>query len=370
MKWLLRIAAGILVVAGILGAAGYYLTHNVDWARVYYKRLKAPNPYAFEEIDPQYRETDPAKLIRIDSADRAAEIRTALTGVILGPGIGPQDVPPAVATPGGTPSALADLAASATRLEIPVDLGYTAHAYLLDAEKPNGRLVIYQNGYAGTVSEMTPLIAAYLRHGFSVLALDYPGYGENNMGRAWSDRFGWYELSHDHIVDIHPQPMRFYVEPVIVALNFATARTSFSRIDMTGFSAGGWITTLTAAIDPRIRYSVAVAGGYPLYLRVAAFENQSPPPQLHQPLLQAANYLEMYALAGWGPGRGLTQIFNRFDRCCYRNTLGKLYEAAVRDAVGRAGEGGFEVLIDETHADHKVSDWAIDRILERLDVAK
>ena len=368
MKWLLRIAAGFLVFAGILAGAGYYLTHHVDWARVYYKRLKAPSPYLFEEINPEYRETDPAKLIRIDSADRAAQLRAALADVILGNGVRPAAVPPAVATPGAVPDALAELAATATRLKIPIDLGYAAHAYLLEPGKSSGRLVVYQNGYAGTVSEMTALIGAYLARGFTVLALDYPGYGENGMGRAWSDRFGWYELSHDHVIDIHPHPMRFYVEPVIAAINYATAKTAYTRIDMTGFSAGGWVTTLTAAIDPRIRHSISVAGGYPLYLRVGAFEKQSPPPQFHQPLLQAANYLEMYVLAGAGAGRGMTQIFNRFDRCCYSNTLGKLYEPAVRDAVAAAGEGGFEVLIDETHADHKVSGWAIERILERLGV--
>ena len=160
--------------------------------------------------------------------------------------------------------------------------------------------------------------------------------------------------------------MRFYVEPVIALLNYIAASKSYSRIDMTGFSAGGWITTLAAAADTRIGRSVTVAGGYPLYLRVGAFKNQSPPPQFHQPLLRAANYLEMYVLAGAGKERGMTQIFNRYDRCCYRNTLGKLYEPAVRDAVAQAGEGGFDVLIDESHADHKVSDWAIARILEKL----
>ncbi len=366
MKWILRIVAGVILVAVLLGAGGYYLTHHVDWARVHYKRFKAPNTYVFEEINPQYKATDPAKLIRIASPADAAQIRVALTDAIWGVGRGPANVPPAVVAAGTVPPELAALSANSTRLEAPIDYGYKGHVYLLEPAQPNGRLVIYQNGYASTVAAAAPLIGALLDQGYAVAALDYPGYGENGMGRTYLERFGWYDLSHDRVIAVHDHPMRFYVEPVIALLNYIAASKSYSRIDMTGFSAGGWITTLAAAADTRIGRSVTVAGGYPLYLRVGAFKNQSPPPQFHQPLLRAANYLEMYVLAGAGEERGMTQIFNRYDRCCYRNTLGKLYEPAVRDAVARAGEGGFDVLIDESHADHKVSDWAIARILEKL----
>jgi hypothetical protein len=70
-----------------------------------------------------------------------------------------------------------------------------------------------------------------------------------------------------------------------------------------------------------------------------------------------------------GAARELTQIFNRYDRCCYRNTLARLYEPAVRDAAETLGTGRFRVLIDESHADHKVSDWAVARIMESLAAA-
>ncbi|MEX2614512.1 MAG: alpha/beta hydrolase [Alphaproteobacteria bacterium] len=365
-NWIFRLAAGIILLAVLLGAGGYYLTHHVDWIRVHYKRFKAPNVYVFDEVNPQYLATDPAKLIRIAAPENAAQIRAALTDAIWGAGDGPAGVPPAIVVPGAAPPALAALAASSLRLEAPIDLGYKAHIYLLEPQRPNGRLIIYQNGYASTVAAAAPLIGALLEKGYAVAALDYPGYGENGMGRTYIDRFGWYDLSHDRIIAVHDHPMRFYVEPVIAFLNYAAASETYSAFDMTGFSAGGWITTLAAAVDHRIRRSVTVAGGYPLYLRVGAFRNQSPPPQFHQPLLQAANYLEMYVLAGAGEGRRLIQIFNRYDGCCYRNTLGMLYEPAVRDAVARAGGGGFDVLIDESHADHKVSDWATARILEKL----
>jgi len=60
------------------------------------------------------------------------------------------------------------------------------------------------------------------------------------------------------------------------------------------------------------------------------------------------------------------QVFNRFDRCCYSNTKGKLYEKAVKDAARLAGGGQFDVLIDETHARHKISDYAMETILKDM----
>ena len=75
----------------------------------------------------------------------------------------------------------------------------------------------------------------------------------------------------------------------------------------------------------------------------------------------------MFVLAGAGDGRRYTQIFNRYDRCCYRNLYGTLYETQVQDAIMQTGSNGqFRVLIDESHADHQLSEWAAERILDSL----
>ncbi|NKB55235.1 MAG: hypothetical protein GKS00_02765 [Alphaproteobacteria bacterium] len=364
------ITLSLLAIVLALGGGGYYLTHYVDWVRVYYKRFKAPSAYVFDEIRPSFKKTDPAKLIRIRSRGSADQIRRALIQTIWGPGGLPAQTMPEPYD-GKVPERLTPLpgVASSQQLRIPVDLGYAAYIFILKPETPNGRLVIYQHGYAGTVDAMTPLLTALIEEGYTVAASNYPEYGPNQFPRVNLERFGLYSLSHDRIVSVHPRPIRFYVEPVIVAINALSRDGAYSRIDMLGFSAGGWIATLAAAVDPRIQGTFTVAGGYPLYLRLDNFEKSAPPPQLFQPLLQAANYLEMYVLAAEGPARQLTQIFNRYDRCCYRNTIGKLYEPAVRDVVGTLGTGQFRVLIDETHADHKVSDWAIARIIEGLAAA-
>jgi hypothetical protein len=72
-------------------------------------------------------------------------------------------------------------------------------------------------------------------------------------------------------------------------------------------------------------------------------------------------------MASVGPGRGHLQVFNRYDRCCYRNRLGTLYDEAVDDRVEAIGQGGrFAVAIDETHAEHMLSPWAVERMMDFL----
>ena len=61
--------------------------------------------------------------------------------------------------------------------------------------------------------------------------------------------------------------------------------------------------------------------------------------------------------------RQYMQIFNQYDRCCYRNRFGELYEEAVDQAAAKSGGGKFTVEIDVTHAGHKVSTWAMKQLL-------
>lgn len=366
MKRLTRALIVTVAVMCGLGGTAYYLAQNVDWARVYYKRLKAENEYVFDTVHPRFKETDPAKLIGISAAADANRIRNRLVELIWGrSGLPSQPRPEAVSSP--IPTALASIeGVNATRLlKVPIDIGYSAYLYVMEPAKPNRKLVIYQHGYAGTAEQVAPLFKALLAKGFTVVASNYPGYGQNQYPRQNFKRFGQHELSHDRVLFLHPRPLRFYVEPIIATINQFSGAGDVDRIDLVGFSAGGWAATLAAAVDRRVATTISVAGGYPLYLRVANFERESPPPQIFPPLMQAANYPDMYVLAA--EGRRYIQIFNRYDRCCYRNALGKLYEPAVRDAVNRLGEGRFEVHLDVSHADHKVSDWAIKRIVTFLD---
>ena len=108
-----------------------------------------------------------------------------------------------------------------------------------------------------------------------------------------------------------------------------------------------------------------MASPYPTFLR--ASPTSGPTLSRYKPLLDAAGELDLFVLASMGKSRGQLQIYNRFDRCCWRNRIGTLYESAVNDAVGRIGPGGFRVLIDETHARHKISKYALNVIIEDME---
>lgn len=360
-------AIGAVIVVLIVGLAGfgYYLTHYVDSVRVVYKRWKAPSPYVFEEINPRYRKTDPAALITVRSQAALAAKRRDLQRVIWGASGPPWDKQPGAVTTVPAPPGLDGLTGleRTERLEAPIDYGYTSYVYIMHPKRATGRMLLYHHGYAGTIAQARPVIQRALDEGDAVMAFNYSGYGENQYPFAYFPKFGWYEPYWDRILTLADHPIRFYVEPVVVALNYAARTGRYKSFDIIGFSAGGWTAGVAAAVDTRLRYAYSVAGGYPLYLRAGAEAKQSAPPQYYGPLVRAGNYLDMYVLAAVGPGRRFTQIFNRFDRCCFANTLGRLYEPAVKKAVKDVNGGGaFNVVIDETHADHKVSKWTIEKI--------
>jgi ABC-type proline/glycine betaine transport system ATPase subunit len=54
--------------------------------------------------------------------------------------------------------------------------------------------------------------------------------------------------------------MRFFLEPVILAVNYAVNVLKYETIVLMGLSGGGWSTTIAAAVDPRIQLSMPTAG--------------------------------------------------------------------------------------------------------------
>lgn len=365
-RWAVISGCVFAVMAALFGA-GYYLTHNYDPARVVYKRWKAPNKYVFEEIAPRFRKTDPATLIAIKTRDDAQAARRALNKAMWGPQGLPRALLPRAIERGYRLGGFDDVAALSRidRLIIPVGNTYVAYAYHLRPKRPNGRVVLYQHGYAGTIVDAKRWIAMLLARGVTVIGLNNYNYGENRTKEAFIPRVGHYSLYLWDFMNLLEYPLRVYFQPIIVSINHAIRELGVDHVDMIGFSNGGWMTMVAAAMDPRIRRSYPVAGGYPIYLR-SGEKGVHQPEHFYRPMLLATSYLDMFVLAALEPGRRQVQIFNRFDRCCWRNLKARLYEPVVKDAVRRIGGGAFMVEIDETHADHKISPHAFDRIAADL----
>ena len=246
--------------------------------------------------------------------------------------------------------------AAVDRLRAEVPPGYISTAAHFRPIEGNGRLILYHHGFAGTYHEQHRHIRTLVARGYAVMAHNLMAYGENLSGVPGRER--------EHRLDA-PQPMRFFVEPVVVGVKYARANFKYRSIDIIGFSAGGYIAELAAAVDLRIRRSYIVASPYPIFLR--ASPTSGPALSRYKPLLDAAGELDLFVLASMGKSRGQLQIYNRFDRCCWRNRIGKLYETAVVNAVRRIGPGAFRLLIDETHARHKVSKFALNAIIADME---
>jgi hypothetical protein len=170
-------------------------------------------------------------------------------------------------------------------------------------------------------------------------------------------------------------PMKFFLEPVAVCLNYAFSKDRrLKHAAMIGLSGGGWTTTLYSAIDPRIDLSIPVAGSIPLYLRSGGSVGDLE--QSIESFYKIAGYPDLYLLGALGTGRRQIQVLNLKDDCCFGRAqhdaarAGLSYEEAVREYEQRvsaglkgAGPGKFEVQIDTEAPGHMISPYTVDRII-------
>lgn len=352
-------------LATVLGAV--YLSYRDEIWVLHRRWFMAETQYDYDLIRPALRAVDPRDHMSIASDADALRVRRSLNGAIWGVAEPPHDAMPTEVS-FGISDPVFDGAENLERIDaLRFDMRGDTHStmeMLLPAEA-NGEVVIYHHGYAGTFHESADAIRAFLGRGYAVVAINLMCYGGNDCTPPLDPPVRGKTRADLHVdFDLIENPLAFLFEPVVAAINYAQRVHGFRAVSMVGLSAGGWETAVAAAIDPRIRRSYPVSGVYPVYLREG--QDLAPGIQFYRPMLEAASYLDMFVLATYGEGRRQLQVFNRYDRCCFNNTKGKLYEAAVQEAAGRIGAGRFAVLIDETHAEHKISPFAVQRILEDM----
>ena len=367
-----RLFSSLALLAGLLGVISFLFYW--DPSRKVIKRIQASSPYKFEKIDPKYLEVDPASFIHIGSGKTVPQVRAELENVVWGEEGFPaeqlpvqveadirklspdQQCPNRTREDYTTRTVGCSLAlyegtknlAALERLTIDVSPSYHPKVSHFRPAEGNGVLVLYHHGYAGTHQDQWRHISRWVELGYGVMAFDYTGYGNAAPGVDY-EKGGYF---------------RSIAKPIAVALNYALGEGGYKKAHMVGLSAGGWATALYAVLDLRISKSYPVSGVYPFFLRS---ERETAAPQLDEALLNAASYLDMFILASSGEGRGQMQVFNRFDRCCFNGLRSSIYEGAVANSVQAIGRGTFKVLLDETHARHKISRWAFEEILKDME---
>lgn len=302
--------------------------------------------------------------------------RSALVHYIWGSSGFPNDVLPST-TLEGIESPVAGLTGvrrvDELRIALPADIVTPAYHFI--PAKPNGRLVVVHQGHgcaglAEARSGLPGLITALVADGYGVLGLEMPKQRPGDCAPLHEPLF---TTTYGDAT-----AYRLFLEPVAVALNYLernAARDDFPRyrqFHMIGFSGGGWTTTVYAALDPRIRVSISVAGSMPLYLRAGGSTGDI---EQYDPVFYSlAGYPELYVMATVEKSRRQIQLLNRRDSCCFGelqhetghyDTDIRTFEQNVRSALKGLGApaGAFSVRIDEAAERHTVSESAIREVI-------
>jgi hypothetical protein len=365
--------AGLLVLAVLYGVAiqKYRLPPYRLVEAVVGRVTPDPRPAPGHPVPPEHAKTDVAALIRLRNQQDVRELRRKVIERLWGR---PQ-------LPSGAPSAVLDAFVdrrfvdiaplrSISRITISMEFGLQSHAYHFLPKAPRNGLVVYHEGHLGDFSLSKDQIRLLLGEGYAVAALCMPLVGLNNQPTVELPRHGFLKLTlHDQLKFLAPQsghPVKFFVEPVVVLLNYLAAAFGYRSVGMVGISGGGWTTTVAAAIDERIARSFPVAGSYPIHLRSSSPRDWGDYEQTVPELYDTANYLELYVLGASGPGRKQLQVINEFDACCFAGTRFESYRSVVADRVRSLGAGEFDVFLDDTHRQHLASAVAMRRVLEEL----
>ena len=255
------------------------------------------------------------------------------------------------------------------KLTIEMEYGINSVSYLLLPEESNEKLILYHHGHDGDFLLGKDTIQFFLERNFTVLAMTMPLVGMNNQPTVEIDGIGEMKLvSHDQLRFLEKNsfnPMKLFIHPIQVSLNFLEKEYDFKRYSIIGLSGGGWTGIVYSAIDDRISDSFSVASSMPFYLRVDE-RDIGDYEQTNIDLYKISNYLELYVLAAYGDDRKHIQIFNKNDPCCYSGIGYESYEFFIKDKLVKLGKGSFQILIDDTHNEHKISDTMLEYIRKNI----
>jgi len=243
-------------------------------------------------------------------------------------------------------------------------------AYHFISDSSNNELVIFHNGHSGGFHEQKTIIQELLDKNYDVIAFSMPLLGLNNQPIIENSNFGQIHLvNHNtfHLIENKNfSPMKFFVHPITLSLNYVENQFAYDAINMIGISGGGWTTILYAAIDDRISKSFSIAGSLPISLRMES-KDIGDYEQTHSEFYTIANYLELYVMGSYGENRKQMHIFNKFDPCCFSGDLSKNYEDIIKDRLIILGKGQFDIEIDESNTKHSISKNTLAKIFAELE---
>ena len=255
------------------------------------------------------------------------------------------------------------------KFSIEMKYGVISNVYLFIPENNNNNLILYHQGHSGGFILGKPTIDFFLKNGFSVAAFSMPLVGMNNNPTIILESLGPIKfIEHGQFELLETEnfsPISYFFTPITSSINYLDKNYEYDDIHMIGISGGGWTTTIYSGLDSRISNSFAVSGSLPLSLRFI-HEDVGDYEQLNSQLYKIANYPEFYVMSSFGDDRKFTQIFNKFDPCCFAGTLYTQYEDSIKQKINELGEGSFVIFLDDSHKKHEISELSRNYILENL----
>ena len=255
------------------------------------------------------------------------------------------------------------------KFSIEMKNGVNSFVYVFYANTSNDELIIYHQGHSGGFINGKSTINYFLENGYSVMAFSMPFVGMNNQPIINVENIGPIKFStHDQLKFLETEnfsPLNYFFTPINNSLNYLDMNHNFKNYYMIGISGGGWSSTIYPAIDTRITKSFAVSGSLPLSLRINS-QDIGDYEQLVPDFYKIANYLELYILSSYGENREFVQIFNKFDPCCFSGILFENYEDELIDILEKLNSGSFDIILDDTHKEHKISEYTLKLILQKI----
>ena len=258
------------------------------------------------------------------------------------------------------------------KITIEMEHGVNSIAYFFIPHEQNNKLIIYHQGHDGDFLLGKNTIQFFLKNGYSIVAFSMPLKGMNSQPVIETSDFGPIKfVSHKQFTLLESSkfsPMKYFIEPIVLSLNFIDKNYDYDSYNMIGISGGGWTTIIYSAIDERISQSYSVAGSYPLHLRYET-KNLGDYEQTNPNIYRISNYLELYTMSSSGDNRKLVQFFIYNDPCCFQAELYEKfpYSNVIQDRLEILGnEGDFSVFLDSSTNKHEISDRVLNLILDDM----
>ncbi len=248
---------------------------------------------------------------------------------------------------------------------MPYDSNTTSKLFF--SNRSINKLFVYNLGHGGNNGNDQDIVNRLLNEGYDVIVNPLPLLDKKNEFILTDiPNIGKYKLiTHNdfYLLDNNNfSSMSFFFDPHFNILDYAKVK-GYDEINIIGISTGGLTATIMGAFSDEYTNVISIAGPYPFFLKSGNWEDLGDYEQIYPELYTRLNYLELYALASEGDNRKYIQVINEFDGCCFR---GRKWQNYIDIIPRHVQEGEFIFIIDDTHNEHKISEYVYNELIKLI----